>query len=228
MINACKPVGEIITNRQRLNEYHKTLVYLESLYEDQTSLRHVDEMRWYSSLNLAFCKEERHMTCSLPPKDAFDYLIAVTPICIAAFVALIVFWQSRINKNKLRLELYNRRFDIYSKALEFFIFLLSYNPNNVSTESCKNLHKDFIKAFRESKFLFDDKSNVYSILKQMNDKAFLIIGFKEQGAELAKADPEEFNKMNERSLEAIQWFSEAISKLEKAMARFLNFHELTA
>jgi hypothetical protein len=168
------------------------------------------------------------MTCSLPPKDMFDYLIAVTPIFIAAFVAFIACWQSRINRNKLRLDLYNRRFDVYSKALEFFIFLLSYNPSNISTEVCKNLHKDFIKALRESKFLFDDKSNVHNILKQMNDKAFLIIGLKEQGGALAKADPLEFNKMNEQSLEAMHWFNEAIPKLEKAMARYLNFHKLTA
>jgi hypothetical protein len=168
------------------------------------------------------------MTCSLPPKDVFDYLIAITPICIAAFVALIACWQSRINRNKLRLELYNRRFDVYSKALEFFIFLLSYDPNIVSKDLCKSLHKDFIKAFRESQFLFDDKSNVHSILEQMNTKAFLIIGFKEQGAELAKADPEEFNKMNEQNLNALQWFNKAIPKLEKAMARYLNFHKLSA
>jgi hypothetical protein len=168
------------------------------------------------------------MICLFPPKDVFDYFIAVTPIGIAVLVALIAFWQSKINNNKLRLDLYNRRFDVYSKTLEFFIFLLSYNPNPETKELCKNLHKDFIKAFRETKFLFDDTSKVYDLLKQMNDKAFIIIGFKEQGAELAKADPGEFNKMNTQSMEALQWFNEAIPKLEEAMAPYLNFHKLTA
>ncbi|KAF0154459.1 MAG: hypothetical protein FD159_2560 [Syntrophaceae bacterium] len=167
------------------------------------------------------------MTCSSSPKDVFDYLIAITPICVAVFVALIAFWQSRINSNKLRLDIYNRRFNVYSKTLDFYQVLLSYDPNVVSKELLNTLQKDFIKAFRESRFLFDEKSGVYDILDQMHTKSFQIIGCKDHGGKLADIDPQEFEKMHKQSMEALKCFTESISKLEKAMARYLNFHELT-
>lgn len=168
------------------------------------------------------------MTCLSSSKDVFDYLIAITPIFITAFLAAIAFWQSRINSNKLRLDIYNRRFDVYSKTLDFYQLLLSYDPNDVSKELLNTLQKGFIKAFRESQFLFDEKSGVYDILDRMHTKSFQIIGCKEHGGKLADADPQEFEKMHKQSMEALKCFTESIPQLEKAMARYLNFHKLDA
>ena len=166
------------------------------------------------------------MTCLCFIDYVLNCLITFTPIIIAAIVATIAFWQYKVNKDKLRLDLYNRRFDIYSRTLDFYQVLLSYNP---SAES-KTLQNNFIKGFRESQFLFDNKSGVYSILEQMNTKSLQIIGFKEQGEKLAKTDPKgEFKKMNDQYMEALRWLNEeGIPKLEKAMGVYLNFHKLTA
>lgn len=156
------------------------------------------------------------------------YLMAITPICIAAFVAWVALRQSQINKDKLRLDLYNRRFDIYSKTLDFYHALQEFDPSVASKESFNVLHKSFIKAYRESQFLFDEESGIYAILGEMHSKSFQILAPKERGKELAHVDPPEFLKMYDLGQDAQQWFEAAIQRLEKAMARYLNFQKLSA
>lgn len=136
------------------------------------------------------------MTCSSPPRDILDYLISITPICIAAVVALIAIWQSKISKNKLRLDLYNRRFDIYSRTLDFYHALLNFDGGGGS-KSPERLHlyelqRNFIKSYRESRFLFDRKHGVFDILHEMNTRSFRIIGFKDHGQEIARSAPDKF------------------------------------
>jgi hypothetical protein len=53
-------------------------------------------------------------------KDVIDYLAAVTPILIACFVAWVAFQQFRIGRDKLRLDLCQRRFSVYEKTLFFY------------------------------------------------------------------------------------------------------------
>jgi len=168
------------------------------------------------------------MTHSTVSRDVLDYLIAITPICVAAFVAIVSLWQSRINRDKLRLDLYNRRFDIYSRALDFYQALMAYGSSGTSKESFTAVHKAFIKAFRESQFLFDKESGVYGILKEMHSRSFKILGTKDYGKQIADEAPQEFQKMFNESAEAMQWFTEAIPLLEKAMAGYLNFHKMRA
>jgi hypothetical protein len=167
------------------------------------------------------------VTGSLPPKDIFDYLIAITPILISAFVAAVFWWQYKISRNKLRLDLYNRRFEIYSKTLDFYQALISFDPSVTLKEPFNTLQKAFIKAYRESQFLFDEETGIYAILDQMHSKSFEILAAKEHGKDLASAHPQEFLKMHNQSMENLKWLAGAVPRLEKAMARYLNFHKTT-
>jgi hypothetical protein len=163
------------------------------------------------------------MDCGIATKDVLNYLIAITPICIALFVAWIGLLQYRIGREKLRLDLYNRRFDIYSRVIDFYQALVSWD----ASETSKSVQRNFIKSYRESRFLFDGHSGIYQILDDMHTKSFKIIGFKEQGKNLA-SDPSEFLKMNDAAQCALAWFPEAISKLETKLSPYLNFHKLSA
>jgi len=170
------------------------------------------------------------MTCGNAANGISSYLVLITPVVTAAltaitavFVALIGFFQYRANKEKLRLDLYNRRFDIYSRAVDLYQALLVWD----ASESSKSAHRGFIKSYRESRFLFDPKDGVYGLLDEMNNKAFKIIGFKEQGGNLASA-PVEFQKFYAEMIEALNWFPNGISKLEASMSHYLNFHKISA
>jgi len=154
------------------------------------------------------------MTSSLPPKDGIEYLIAITPIAIAIFVAVVAYWQSRINKDKLRLDLYNRRFDIYSKTLD--LLDASRNFLKPSVEEKKRLievQKAFVKSYRESQFLFDEKAGIFNLLSEILTKSHSIFIFALNGERLESENEQKFNDCWKEAADALVWIDHNIPRL---------------
>ena len=169
------------------------------------------------------------MSCLSQQKDTVDILIAWTPIVISLFLLVITYRQAKINEEKLRLDLYNRRFEIYSSALDYFQALLLYDASQSLQADLLILRKDFVKSCEESQFLFDKKSGVYELLKEMHSKSFVRTGFKETSQVLANAGAvDEVIQGFTKSEETLSWFSDAISKLKDKMSPYLNFHKIAA
>jgi hypothetical protein len=139
---------------------------------------------------------------------------------------------SWLNREKLRLDLYNRRFDIYSRTLDLLHALEVWNPtalekNAHSLQDSPDLDKSlkaFTKASRESQFLFADDSEIHENLDLLHSAAIALIGFKRDsgpnlnGADLVGA----FANSQQRSKTLL----EIPAKLEKAMKKYLDFHGL--
>ena len=69
-----------------------------------------------------------------------------------------------ITKDKLRLDLYNRRFDIYTKVVDYSLqFRFPTPPGSL----CDDKSVAFIKAFRESLFLFESDSGIYEYIEEL-------------------------------------------------------------
>lgn len=168
------------------------------------------------------------MACPTNCRDWFDYLVAIAPSSIMALIAIFVAWvayqQWKTNKEKLRLDLYNRRFDIYAKTLSFYQALLNFDASK-KAGSFSPLHKEFITAKQESKFLFHKSSGIFKILDSLHSATFKIIGFKEHGKELL-ASPDVFQKMQQEMQDAYSLFDKSIQQLEIAIAPYLNFHKV--
>lgn len=158
------------------------------------------------------------------------WIVTVTPILItlliSGFVAWITHQQLKTNQEKLRLDLYNRRFDIYAKTLNFYHALLEYDASKKAS-TFSSLHNEFIKSQREAQFLFDRNSQIFQILEELHSKSFKIIGFKEDGKKTISC-PEMLSKMAAEMTEAFSFFDLSIKKLEVAMARYLDFHKVLA
>lgn len=171
------------------------------------------------------------MPCQAQLKDWFDYFVALAPpsitALIAAFVAWVAYQQWRTNTEKLRLDLYNRRFDVYAQTLAFYQALVIYDPA-FNGDDFRRVRADFIKACRESRFLFDKESTISSIMNKMLDKSYVVSGFKETAKDMANADTEAFSKMSTESHDTLMVFGISIEKLENALAPYLNFHKLVA
>ena len=172
------------------------------------------------------------MPCQAQVKDWFDYFVALAPsiitAVIAAFVAWVAYQQWRTNTEKLRLDLYNRRFDVYAQTLAFYQALIIYDPS-ADEDSFRKIRADFIKACRESQFLFDKSSKISAIVNQMHDKSYAVSGFKENAKKMAASgDPETLSKMSTESHDTLMMFLIYIEKLEHALAPYLNFHKLVA
>ncbi len=168
-----------------------------------------------------------HNLAALLPLLAFAMSLA------SLLVAAGAFWTSR---EKLRLDFYNRRFDIYSRMLDYVYALDGWNPTDAERAShalqdCAELERTqraFVKATREAGFLFKDKSGVHKLLEQVHADSFGIVHHRRDIAPnsgLAGPDAlplcKEFDKKVER-------FHASIGALEQAMSMYLVFHAVTS
>jgi hypothetical protein len=82
-------------------------------------------------------------------------------VTIISLVALIVaIFSFFIASERFRLDLYNKRFEIYVRTVKFYQALITSERND-EDETFASLRKDFILATRESQFLFSPESGVY-------------------------------------------------------------------
>lgn len=133
----------------------------------------------------------------------------------ASFLAYIAYQQFLVNKNKLKLDMYNKRFEIYTITLQFYQELIA----DCATSETR---KEFIKQKEAAKFLFSEDLSIYSLLNEMHEKSFKIKVFKSNRSELEKY-PEQFDKVAKESLEVVNWLEVAIKELNTKLNKFLCF-----
>jgi hypothetical protein len=146
---------------------------------------------------------------------------------IAAFAAIYVTVhfnreQTRLAREKLRHDLFERRWSIFSSIFDYYYAIISWR----GTPDQMAVRDRFFRAYQESRFLFSKESGIEDVLKELNDKGAKVIGFKEHGEEF-RSDPELYLK-SFKEVQQIQTydFQEALAKVKSAMAGYLNFHEV--
>ncbi|RYX79946.1 hypothetical protein EON83_30625 [bacterium] len=156
-------------------------------------------------------------------------LAAITPVITAVIVAYIAYQQFKTNKQKLRLDLYNKRFNVYDKTLAFYAALHNANAS-FKNEDFMKVANAFTPAFNESKFLFHPKHGVHQLLNEFHEAAIGIIGFNSDGKALADSGAhEEFSKLFQKNQhELLVVMPKRIKQIEEAMASYLNFHKVAA
>jgi hypothetical protein len=163
------------------------------------------------------------MPITTSPRDWLDYVSALTPSVIALVVAYLAYRQWRIAKQKLRLDLYAKRFAVFEIALHFYQDLL--DGSGSSKEDQEMLHRQFITAMIECRFLFASNSGLKGLMEEMNKSAFVIKGsrdvLKTQGIP-SEMFQETMNRLHteQASLE------KKIQSIQTAMAPYLSFHGL--
>ena len=129
-----------------------------------------------------------------------------------------------IAKEKLRLDLYNRRFEIFSSIFDLYEVMISWEGTAEQTA----VRTRFFRAYQESGFLFRKESGIEDLLKQLNDEATKVIDFR-KNPERYQSDPkryiEHLQKMTDIQLGV---FEEGLKKLKLAMSEYLNFHNALA
>jgi hypothetical protein len=133
-------------------------------------------------------------------------LISFAALVISGF-SFFVAWE------RFRLDLYNKRFDIYVRTIKFYHALVRKNEREA--HSVDVLYSDFLLACSEAKFLFRPCSGVYDLLKRLDKAAFEIINF----PKLSHTQERRVGLMEAQTL----WIK-SIGTLEKVMAPYLNFH----
>lgn len=90
----------------------------------------------------------------------FDYVIKCTPIIISLVVAGIAFRQWRLSEEKIRSDMYARRFAVYENTLHLYYALMW----NTSKEQLISAQVKFMTSVRESGFLFKKDDGISATL----------------------------------------------------------------
>jgi hypothetical protein len=143
--------------------------------------------------------------------------VPVLTMLIAASVALIAFYQWKTNREKLRLDLYQRRFEIYFRVLDFHFAIWQKDEPKLNL-----LHVPFMKAFWESKFLFPEKSGIYDFLDDYNLRTSRVRVYRSQIPPRSDLTPEERAQLIKDEI----WIKDCIGILEEKLGPYLNFHSI--
>lgn len=159
--------------------------------------------------------------------QALAPVFAVLASSFAVYVSVLTFrlsrqmarWQESVAREKLRLDLYNRRFEIFSSIFDFYEAMISWQGTPAQIVA----RTRFFRAYQESGFLFRKESGIEELLKRLNDDANKVIGFREH-LELYKADTASYTKTLEE-IGNIQTyvFENGLAQLKQAISEYLYF-----
>jgi hypothetical protein len=151
---------------------------------------------------------------------------------IASLAAVSVTWhlaqrqtkiaedQADLAREKLRHELYNRRFEIFTSIFDFYDAMISWRET--PTPEQQAARQRFFRAYQESGFLFTKESGIPDLLKMLNDEGMKVIGYKEH-PDLYRGDPatmiEQFEKTNDIQLRV---FDQGLDTQGRKERLFLN------
>jgi hypothetical protein len=151
---------------------------------------------------------------------------SIISLLVAMIVAFIAYLQYVISRHKLRLDLYSRRFEIYTKTMDYIYYISDYTIGSNNSELYQT-RKMFAKVISESKFLFDPKHNITDLLAKIHKTSFQITGSVDTGPELVRSGaPELFISEFQKAQDNKTWMFTSISTLEKKLVSYLNFHKI--
>jgi hypothetical protein len=151
---------------------------------------------------------------------AISVISAVSTTTVAAYVAVISRRQWQTNNDKLRLDLYDRRFQIYLAVLDFYKALIGWQGTDAQVAT----QMPFLQAYRESVFIFPAKSGVYELLTEFQIHAQNITQY-EGFVELFRSAGMLPTKTTER-LDSQAWILKSIETIEEKMKPFISFDRL--
>jgi hypothetical protein len=127
--------------------------------------------------------------------------------------------QADLAREKLRHDLYNRRFEIFTSLFDFYSAMILWKE--APTPEQQAARQRFFRASEEAVFLFPKDSGIPDLLKTLNDEGMKVIGYKEHPA---RSDPaamiEQLEKTNDIQLRV---FAQGFTQLRAAIHPYLDF-----
>lgn len=157
----------------------------------------------------------------LPDSSSQITVIVSVVGAVVGLIALTVAWsQMKIASAKTKLDLYNKRFNVYLAALEFYQHMHSDAKDDLKEKSNKLTH-----AYRESKFLFDTKDGVYETLGRIQKSGVPVRAY-DQYRKNSIDDPGRAMKLFDKSQAALLDMEKDIYVLEDQLKEYISFHNV--
>ena len=140
-------------------------------------------------------------------------MLPIATFCLSVAVGLIACLQWRVARNKLRLDLFDRRWQIYA-ATSKFVDAINNDPENVGSYT-----NDFNAGTSNAEFLFGN--DVLNYIKQVRTRA---VGMRTARV-LYESQPDgEARTRNVQRYEAdLSWLIEQSISMTKTFAPYLGF-----
>lgn len=139
---------------------------------------------------------------------------ALTPI-IAISVTYIAYKQYKIDKDNLRLALYERRFNVYQSLKQ--VLAEASIGGNITT----NTLWDFLAITEESEFFFGNEISEY--LRNIHLKSIDLIKLKKKLEEISPPIDDERLRITTEHNELVKWFSNQDKIAKDLFLKYLSF-----
>jgi hypothetical protein len=145
----------------------------------------------------------------------------VAAVVIAIYVASIGTFQWFTAREKLRLDLYNRRFEAYASTITYMQTVLDWK---LSTAKARfDGRTAFIRAMLESGFLFADNPAIEVLLEEFNTRSFQMTNFNDTLSDIKSAYLPDFGENEALYQTNVRWVIAARNQLRIMLAPYLAF-----
>lgn len=146
-----------------------------------------------------------------------NFIIAIP---ISVFLAYVAWEQLNTNRKKLKLDLYNKRFEIYLITLKYYQELMDLEPGE---EVEKEIQRDFIRGKEAAYYLFSKTPEIYKLLLGITASSAQIVAFKKlRESEREALGKQELLNMYNVSNDSYKIISKSIKRIQILMADYLN------
>ncbi|EPF65937.1 hypothetical protein [Pseudomonas syringae] len=180
----------------------------------------------YCSFCSVFVSSGGAASNALTPTATIFISGVVAAVAIASFVTGVATYrvvrsQREIASAKIKLDLYNRRFNIYIAALDYHQTAWGKTEKNMTEAGA-----EFVRAFRESVFLFDDNDGIHKTLEKIKNLGTAIAFYKNCLASQTyplRNDIEHMGVLKDNSDAAFREFEPTLLVLEQQLAKYISF-----
>lgn len=159
--------------------------------------------------------------------EAAHITLVVSSVTVLVSIATgIIAWsQMRIASARNKLDLYNKRFNVYVTTLEYYQSAFGQGHQDMRLPALA-----FIKSYRESLFLFDNNDGIHETLGRIQQSAAAISINKQVNADSKspmRHDAQSMQMLHERSAEGYVQLNEDLQTLERQLVKYLQFTEVS-
>jgi hypothetical protein len=149
----------------------------------------------------------------------------IATVFIALYVASIGTLQWVNAREKIRLDLYNRRFEVYASTMAYMQTVMAWE---LVTESKRFEQREaFIRAMFESDFLFEDNQRIPALLDEFNSRSFAMVYFHQRYGETKALLLPDFGQNHKEYESNVQWILNARESLKTMLTPYLAFRNRT-
>jgi hypothetical protein len=151
--------------------------------------------------------------------DITFYLsIAAALISLATFT--VGYSQMKIASAKVKLDLYNKRFNVYLSALEYYQAMWKQTDDDLKQKGA-----EFIKCYRESLFLFSTNDGVHEILTRIKNSGGVVSTYEnlKQADSGVNSHGPNMDALFKKSVEAREKIGDDLQALEKQLEKYIDF-----